>query len=97
MLTPKQRSFLSSLAQKIQPTVMLGKNGLTDAVYTQIRREFAVRELLKLRFVDFKDTKKDLANQIAETVSAELVRVIGNVAVFYKPAEDPKDREIQLP
>lgn len=97
MLTPKQRSFLSSLAQKLQPTVMLGKNGLTDAVYAQIRKEFAVRELLKLRFVDFKDTRNDLANQIAENVAAELVRVIGNVAVFYKPADDPKDREIQLP
>ena len=85
------------MAQKIQPTVMLGKNGLTDAVHAQIRKEFGVRELLKLRFVDFKDTKNELANQIAENLSAELVRVIGNVAVFYKPAEDPKDREIQLP
>ena len=39
MLRPRQRSFLSSMAQGIEPTVFIGKNGFTPAVAEQLKRE----------------------------------------------------------
>lgn len=97
MLKPRQRSFLSSMAQKIEPTVFIGKNGYTDAVAGQLKRELNNHELVKLKFVDFKDEKQELSVELAELLGAELVRVIGNVAVFYKESEFPEKRRITLP
>lgn len=97
MLKPRQRSFLSSMAQKIEPTVFIGKNGFTPAVAEQLKRELNSHELVKLKFVDFKDEKDVLSRELAEQLGAELVRIIGNVAVFFKESEIPEKRVISLP
>lgn len=97
MLKPRQRSFLSSMAQKIEPTVFIGKNGFTSAVAEQLKRELNNHELVKLKFVDFKDERQALSLEMAQQLGAELVRIIGNVAVFYKESEIPEKRRITLP
>jgi RNA-binding protein len=97
MLTSKQRGFLSSLAVSIQPTVMIGKEGASEAVVRALQAEFKHRELVKLRFQDSKDQRKELARSLSERTGSELVRVIGNVAVFYLRAADPEKRGIEFP
>ncbi|GAB1482382.1 ribosome assembly RNA-binding protein YhbY [Treponema sp.] len=97
MLTSKQRSYLSKLAASLNPTVMLGKEGASEAVAQALKAEFSHRELVKLRFVSSKDERDDLAAALAASSNAELVRTIGNVAIFYKQANDPEKRTIQLP
>lgn len=96
MLTSKQRATLASLATKLDPIVRLGKAGAADGVSSALERALADHELVKLRFVDFKGEKKELARALAEGSGAELVRVIGNVAVFYKEQPDPERRTIEL-
>lgn len=97
MLTSKQRGFLSSLAVSIQPTVMIGKDGASDAVVRALQAEFKHRELVKLRFQDSKDERRELARGLAERTGSELVRVIGNVAVFYLRAAESENRRIEFP
>lgn len=96
MLTSKQRGFLSRLAADLGPTVMVGKGGATEAVERAMKAEFAFRELLKLRFVASKEGRDELAHELAQRTGAELVRVIGNVAVYYRRAEDGRAL-IELP
>jgi RNA-binding protein len=76
---------------------MVGKEGASDAVQRAMKAEFAHREILKLRFVASKDERDTLARKLADTTGAELVRVIGNVAVYYRPADDVERRTIELP
>lgn len=97
MLTSRQRGYLSALAVNIHPTVMLGKEGATEGVEKALAEEFKHRELVKLRFVDGKDERRETARALAERVGAELVRVIGYVAIYYKRAADPERRLIDLP
>lgn len=97
MLNSKQRSYLSGLASTLQPTVMIGKEGLSDGVVRAVDAELHNRELIKLRFIASKEDRRPLSEQIAEQVGAELVRVIGNVAIFYKQSPDPEKRTINLP
>lgn len=97
MLSSKQRSFLSKLAATENPIIMVGKEGLSPALEKAFVTEFSHRELLKVRFVSGKDERRELAASLAKTANAELVRVIGFVAVFYKQASNPEKREIQLP
>lgn len=97
MLTSRQRGYLSSLAVSLHPTVMIGKDGASDAVTRALEAEFRVRELVKLRFIDGKDERKEIAQDLAKKTGAELVRVIGHVAVFFKRASEADRRLIELP
>ena len=97
MLDSKQRSHLSSLSNKMEPSAALGRDGLTDAVVAHLDRELAIHELVKLRFSDFKGERADLAAQLAEKCGAELVRVLGNTALIFRRNPDPAQRIIRLP
>jgi len=96
MLTSKQRARLSSLANGLDPVVHLGKAGAAEGVSDALDRALADHELIKLRFVDFKGERKELARELAERVGAELVRVIGHVAILYRQQPDPAKRSIKL-
>jgi RNA-binding protein len=97
MLTSKQRSLLSSLAATLDPTVMVGKEGASDALAKALAAEFRIRELVKIRFVGEKENRREHARKLAEGSGAELVRVIGNVAVLYRRADEAERRLIVLP
>jgi len=42
------------------------------------------RELIKVRFDEFKDQKKELARELAERTSSHLVMQVGHVVVLYR-------------
>jgi RNA-binding protein len=96
-LTGFQRSYLSKMAHPLSPVVMVGGAGVTDAVVDAVKAALESHELIKVKFVDHKEEKRDLASQLAEQAHAELVRVLGNMAVLYKEAYDPQNRSITLP
>jgi RNA-binding protein len=97
VLDPKQRSHLSALASKSTIIAHLGKAGATEAFAEQLARLLERHELVKLRFIDFKDEKKDISAKLSASTSSELVRIIGNTAIFYKRNPDPEKRLIDLP
>ena len=96
-ITNPQRSFLRKLANPLKPTVMLGKQGLTEQIIGKISRELDAHELIKVRLLEFKDEKKALAQTMVEQTEAALVGVIGNVITLYRPSSDPDRRVINLP
>lgn len=95
-MTSKQRATLSSMANDIQPVVFLGKAGAVDGVSGAIDKALNDHELIKLRFVDFKGERKELAQELAAKLGADLVRVIGHVAIMYRQHPDPEKRTIKL-
>ena len=48
MLTGKQRGYLKKLAQTVQPAVIVGRAGVTDAVMQTIDEYLTAHELLKV-------------------------------------------------
>lgn len=96
MLTSRQRAHLSALAHGLDPIVHLGKAGPAAGVSEALDRALADHELVKLRFVDFKGERKELAQELAAKAGAELVRVIGHVAILYRQNPDPKKRSVQM-
>ena len=56
-------------------------------------------ELVKVKFVEFKEKqmKLALAGQIEESVPCELVGLVGHVATFFRQQSDPEKRRISLP
>ncbi len=47
MLTGKQRSYLKGLAQKVEPTVYIGKADLTENIVRSIDENLTANELVK--------------------------------------------------
>ena len=48
-LSPKQRQALKAQAHALKPVVMIGQNGLTDAVVRETDRALKAHELIKIR------------------------------------------------
>lgn len=95
MLTSKQRAFLRSMANGLDPIFHVGKLGVTPELTDAIDEALEVRELIKANILDncLVDTK-EAAQMIAERTHADVVQVIGNRFVLYRPAKKPV---IELP
>lgn len=96
-LTSAQRQFLRKLAHALKPVVQIGKSGLSDKVFATVDQQLDSHELIKVKFVDFQDQKREFAQEIADKSTGELIAVIGNIAIIYRQHSDPEKRQIHLP
>ena len=96
MLNPRQRSRLSGLAQTRRDLVQLGRDGASEAFVARLAVLLADHELVKLRFLDHKGERDDVARRLAERTGSEIVRLIGNTAIFWKQNPDPGKRKIEI-
>lgn len=96
-LTKVQRRYLASEASKLKPVVMLGKEGPSDSLVGALNEALGAHELVKVKFLDYKDQKREIGEQLAQVTDASLVRLIGNMAIFYRPKAAPEDRRYRLP
>jgi RNA-binding protein len=84
-LTSAERRKLKGRAQLLEPTVLVGKLGLSPQVVAALDAALQSHELVKVRFDEFKDQRKELARQLAARTQSHLVTLIGHVAVLYRP------------
>jgi len=96
-LTGSQRKYLRGLAHGLDPVVHVGKGGLTEALLEQLEETLEDHELIKVKFVDFKSRKRELADEIGQRLGCHRAGLIGHVAILYRPARDPDARRIRLP
>ena len=78
------RKFKSA-AQHLEPMLKVGKAGLSDGFIKTVEDALARHELVKIKFVEFKDQKKELAPRLAEKTSSHLITRVGNVMVLHRP------------
>ncbi|NNJ08774.1 YhbY family RNA-binding protein [Chloroflexales bacterium ZM16-3] len=96
-MTKRQRNYLRRIANPLKPTVLLGKQGLTEQIIDKIHRELDAHELIKVRFLEYKEERKQLTATIIEETGSTLVLMIGHVATLYRQQADPERRTIRLP
>jgi putative YhbY family RNA-binding protein len=85
-LDPKQRQALKGRAHALDPVVLLGAQGLTDAVLKEIDRALATHELIKVRVPgDDRDEREAMFRQVADQLGAACVQAIGKLLVFWRP------------
>ena len=80
---------LKGRAQLLKPTLKVGKEGLSPQFLAALDHALRHNELLKVKFDDFKEQKKELAPQLAEKSGSHLITRVGNVVVLYRPALKP--------
>ena len=91
MLTSKQRAYLRGLASGYETIFQIGKGGISENLIQQVNDALRKRELIKLRVLDNSEfTAREASEQIAESVKADVVQVIGSRFVLFKRnAQDP--------
>ena len=95
-LKGSQRTYLRGLAHKLRPVVQVGKNGITEDLIKAVDEALDSHELIKVKFVDFKEEKKALSQEIGERTSSEAVGMIGNIAIFYRQQSNKEKQKIIL-
>ena len=97
MLTGKQRSYLKKLAHDLEPTVFIGKSGLTENIKIELETGFESRELVKVKIQEGSELKaKETANQLADELGAEFVQAIGRKFTLYRRSHDKDKQKIEI-
>jgi len=83
-LTNAEIRKLKARAQLLEPMFKVGKAGLSEGFVKSVDEGLAHHDLVKIKFIEFKDEKKTLAPALAEKTSSQLIMRVGNVAVLYR-------------
>ena len=87
---------LKGMAQRMEATLKVGKQGLSEGFIKTLDQELARHELVKVKFAEFKEQRKELAPQLAERTQSHLVTLVGNVVVLYRQHLEEDKRKIQF-
>jgi len=96
-LTGADRRYLRGLANPRKVVVQVGESGVSDAVVAAVAAALRDHELIKVRIAGDRDERRSVAESLAVEAKCELAGLIGGVAIFYRPADVPEERTIQLP
>ena len=85
MLTSKQRAELRAKANSLEVTLMIGKEGVTDATAETASGQMENRELIKGRVLETAGlTAREASDAICTMTGAEGVSCVGNTFVIYR-------------
>jgi RNA-binding protein len=98
MLTGAEKKYLRGLAHSLKPIVVVGQKGLTDALALALDQAFADHELVKVRFLEFKEKeqKRELIGMIETKNACACCGMIGHIAIFYRQNPDVEKRKIDF-
>jgi len=84
LTNPQIRKFKAA-AQLLEPMLKVGKAGLSDGFIRTVSDALDRHELVKIKFAEFKEQKKELSPLLAEKTGSHLVMRVGNVMVLHRP------------
>ena len=88
MLTSKERAELRARANTLETTLMVGKDGVTQAVAEEADRLLTARELVKGKVLESAlMSPREVSDALCEATGAEGVSCVGNKFVIYRFSE----------
>ena len=88
MLTSKQRSEFRAQANDLETTLMVGKEGVTEAVIAEADRLLTARELIKGKVLESAlMSAREVSDAICEATGADGISCVGSKFVIYRFSE----------
>ncbi len=88
MLTSKQRSDLRAQANDLETTLMVGKEGVTDAVIAEAERLLTARELVKGKVLESAlMSAREVSDAICQATGADGISCVGSKFVIWRFSE----------
>jgi RNA-binding protein len=97
-LTSKERATLRGEAHHLSVMVHIGQHGVTQTLLRSLDDALRTKELVKVSLgkgIEF--SMKALAGDLAESVGADVVQVIGRTATLYRENPDLERKKGDLP
>ena len=89
MLKPDVKRALKSKAHALKPIILLGHQGLTPAVFSEIELALNHHELIKIKLPQVeRDARLALVQEILGVTHADLVQSMGRIVTIYKENQD---------
>ena len=96
MLTSKERADLRAQANTLETTLMVGKEGVTEAVAAEADRLLTARELIKGKVLESAlMSAREVSEAICEATGADGVSCVGNKIVIYRFSEKCQEERNQ--
>ena len=96
MLTSKQRAELRAQANTLDTTLMVGKDGVTEAVAAEADRLLTAKELVKGKVLEAAlMSAREVSDAICEATGAEGVACVGNKFVIWRFSEKCQEERNQ--
>lgn len=77
--------YLRSLAHALKPVVMLGQNGMTDAVIRELDGALSHHELVKIKLsASDRQARQEQLDSLCQAVEAIVVQQIGHTATLFR-------------
>ena len=96
MLTSKQRSEFRAQANTLETTLMVGKDGVTEAVIAEADRLLTARELVKGKVLESAlMTAREVSDAICEGTGADGISCVGNKFVIWRFSEKCQEERNQ--
>lgn len=86
MLTGKEKRTLRAEGNRLKTEVWIGKEGVSAGSFTTIENSFNTKELVKIKLQEnCPQDKKEVAEIICKKTGAELIQILGNTLLLYRP------------
>ena len=96
MLTSKQRAEFRAQANTLETTLMVGKDGVTEAVVAEADRLLTARELVKGKVLETAlMSAREVSDAICEATGADGISCVGNKFVIYRFSEKCQEERNQ--
>ena len=96
MLTSKERAELRAQANTLETTLIVGKEGVTEAVAAEADNLLTARELIKGKVLEAAlMTAREASDAICEATGADGVACVGNKFVIYRFSEKCQEERNQ--
>lgn len=83
------KKSLKAQAHHLNPVILMGSKGLTDAVIAESDIALSSHELIKIKIVaSDKKERLSIIQSLSEAVHATIIQVIGHIAVLYRQNPD---------
>lgn len=88
MMTSKQRAELRSQANVLDTTLMVGKEGLSDAVIAEAEKLLDAKELVKGKVLESAMlSPREVSDALCEATGADGIQIVGTKFVIYRKSE----------
>jgi len=88
-LTPRQRATLRARAHALEPVVIVGQHGASDALIAEVDRSLTAHGLIKVKLAGAdRQEREQLTAALCERTQSEAVQQVGRVLVLWRPRPD---------
>ncbi|GMG86384.1 ribosome assembly RNA-binding protein YhbY [Biformimicrobium ophioploci] len=92
-LTADRKKALRGIGHNLKPVVTVAGNGLTEGVLEELNRALDDHELIKVKIaLTERDVRQQVIEEMCAQTGAELVQIIGKIALIFRKAQEPNTK-----